>query len=451
MRSTFYNRIRELRAQAIFLGVKDGMHPEKIKEISITNEGAILCSLSTLIIAAFVQVWVHIPAISVILLVIAGLYLVVLALHAWRKYLFTKIYFSVVVNGAVCWTATSLGYGSGVHYLYFVLIFGVVLVTDIRFPQLRMVLISVPIIMLGISLLINYVYPNAYGLSIETQHQIRYLIFPLAMMCTLGLGISFSANTKKQNEYVALITATLAEQNEALLHTNNQLDEFVYRVSSDLRAPLASVLGLIEVIRSERELEKIHAYFDMQEASVQHLDVFIVDLLQISRNARTELAQDEISFSSLIHEIQQEYTYLPQANNIQKRVHIQQKAPFVSDRQRIRTILSNLISNGMHYWDSEKALHYIEITGEINERGATIMVHDNGKGIDKAHLPHLFSMFFKVNPHPKSSGLGLFLVRATLEKLGGSIEVESVAGEFTTFKLFIPNARFGSYAAAKTK
>lgn len=232
----------------------------------------------------------------------------------------------------------------------------------------------------------------------------------------------------------------LEESNDKLKKTNTELDRFVYSVSHDLRAPLASILGLIEFTASETSDGEVLQNLSMMKDSIEKLDVFILDILDYSRNARLEVKKTPISFSSLLIDIRNSLKFISTGNtSAEIRINIEEDGTFSSDKSRISIILNNLISNAVRYYDPARPNPYVEVTVVARADGALISVKDNGTGIHEDYHPHIFNMFYRVSEKSKGSGLGLYLVKETVEKLNGDIQFTSVPGTGTEFKIYIPN------------
>jgi PAS domain S-box-containing protein len=231
------------------------------------------------------------------------------------------------------------------------------------------------------------------------------------------------------------------QQNQALKKLNEELDSLIYRVSHDLRAPIASVLGLINVARMEEDIQKTRAYFDLQEKSLNKLDNFIRDILIYSRNNRQEVEVEEIDFSSLLEQAFCQHSFAEHAHLITKQINIQQTEGFYSDKNRLEVILNNLISNAIRYSATDKQQASIHVDVEVYTHAAYIRIQDNGQGIQKEHLGKIFNMFYRASDRAKGSGLGLYLVQETVRVLKGEIRVESVYKQGSLFEVKIPNLK----------
>jgi len=217
------------------------------------------------------------------------------------------------------------------------------------------------------------------------------------------------------------------------------LDRFVYSASHDLRAPLTSLLGLIQLTKMEDDPEQIKKFLSLQEKSIYKLDNFIQDIVNVSKNVRTEVRQDEIDFHKLIEGIFDQLDYMDHARQINKKIELQQQSSFFSDQYRMSIILNNLLSNAIRYAVPHRKNAYINVRVEIKQGEALLKIEDNGRGIADEHLEKIFEMFFRTDNDNAGSGLGLYIVKETLDKLGGQITVSSTLGKGTTFTIKIPS------------
>jgi signal transduction histidine kinase len=229
----------------------------------------------------------------------------------------------------------------------------------------------------------------------------------------------------------------LQRTNHELSKRNTELDNFVYSVSHDLRAPIASVLGLINLAKKDIDLHMKDMYLDMIHKSALQQDHFIKEILDQSRNSRLEVQREEILFETLIDETFNQLKFATTTGqSVEKVIQINQAQPFFSDRWRLKVILNNLLSNAIRYRNGRDPI--IKVNVDITEHAAKLAIEDNGKGIEKDHLPNIYKMFYRATDDGAGSGLGLYIVKETIEKLNGNINIESEVGRGTTVKFEIP-------------
>lgn len=246
-------------------------------------------------------------------------------------------------------------------------------------------------------------------------------------------GVVVDITEKKHSEEL------LKSKNEELKKINEELDRFVYSASHDLRAPLTSLLGLINIAQSDRYINGIAEHLELMKKSVLKLDSFIIDIINYSRNARLDLEVEEIDLAALVADTMDNLQYVTSTEKIEKRINIIQKVPLYSDSKRITILLNNLISNAIRYHNLILDNPYIEVKGKVTKKKVRIDVIDNGKGIGKQYLNNIFAMFFRASDDSKGSGLGLYIVKETVAKLNGKISVTSEVGEGSAFSIVIPN------------
>jgi signal transduction histidine kinase len=248
---------------------------------------------------------------------------------------------------------------------------------------------------------------------------------------------------KQRQDEVAKLEANeaLLLQNEELKKINKELDSFVYSVSHNLKAPLMSVLGLVNLAKMEDEKHGniFTSYFNMMERSIHKLDDTLKEILEYSRNARQELSVEKVDIRKIIDDNLERMQYLPGSELLKKNVQINETAPLFSDAYRISVIFNNLVSNAIKYADIHKENPFLNVITEINEEKAVFIIEDNGIGIAKEYLSKVFDMFFRATMQKEGAGLGLYIVKETVDKLHGKITIESEPRVGTSFKLEIPN------------
>ncbi len=220
---------------------------------------------------------------------------------------------------------------------------------------------------------------------------------------------------------------------------NLELDNFVYKVSHDLRAPLSSIMGLVNLVNHERGSDSVYEYIGMIENRIKQLDHFISDILSHSKNLKMDVIYSQINFRSIIDDCFSSLSYLPQTSQISKKINIE-GGDFYSDQWRISEILRNLISNAVKYYSTRRDESYIEIDIMVERTYASIYFGDNGIGITEDRLPKVFEMFYRATEMGEGSGIGLYIVKNAIERLGGVIRVKSEANKGTSFEITLPNA-----------
>ena len=238
-----------------------------------------------------------------------------------------------------------------------------------------------------------------------------------------------------------LSSEELLEANVELKKINTEMDRFVYSTSHDLRAPLLSILGLLNIIEKENTQYDLKGYLKLLRDSTVKLDRFISDIIDYSRNSRLEVMAEELDIGMVIEESFKHLNYLPGCSSLLKLINIDAQVKFYGDERRLSIIFNNLISNAIKYQNPDISDGCVNIEAEVTDKELIVEIEDNGLGIDKPYLAKIFDMFYRANPDAKGSGLGLYIVRETIDKLEGRISVSSVLGEGTKFTVHVPNLK----------
>ncbi|HPH82461.1 MAG TPA: HAMP domain-containing sensor histidine kinase [Flavobacteriales bacterium] len=263
----------------------------------------------------------------------------------------------------------------------------------------------------------------------------------------LIIGSYLKRHSFKKNREVAPIilpdvsgdsVSQLQEKNKELEKINFELDRFVYSASHDLRSPLTSVLGLLNLMREEVKDEGTFHLVALMEESILKLDNTIRDIVAYSRNNRTEIAFEPVRIKPIVDDVINNLRYLDTSEyKINDLIHVQDGSVFPSDRNRLQIILNNLLANAIRYrHPARKPQVFVE--SKLDGSQVEITVSDNGLGINDQHIDKIFDMFYRTSDTSAGSGLGLYIVKETIKKLNGSIEVSSRVNEGTTFKVVLP-------------
>ncbi len=257
----------------------------------------------------------------------------------------------------------------------------------------------------------------------------------------LPMAINYALRQHEHESNRARQEELLLHKNQELVKINKELDSFVYSISHNLRSPLSSVLGLVNIAKLDhgKSMQTVDQYFEMIEESVVKLDKTLQEILDYSLNIRTELDVQEIDLTTLVNASFNKMNYIKGSGDIRKSVEIQQSNPFYSDFHRLSIIFDNLISNSLRYSDQSKTKQSVSVKAAINPAFANIIITDNGIGIPEQHLSKVFNMFFKATDRSEGAGLGLYIVKEMVDKLKATINIESVRYEYTTVSLTIPN------------
>jgi signal transduction histidine kinase len=176
----------------------------------------------------------------------------------------------------------------------------------------------------------------------------------------------------------------------------------------------------------------------MMEDRLNILNKFISDIIDYSRNSRVEVVSEKILIKELVTEILGVLKNPTFHHTLKINIDAQEDLEINSDPSRLRVILNNLLHNAIKYADPSKENSMIWITASREGNACSIEIKDNGIGIATDLQPKIFEMFFRATSLSTGSGLGLYIVKESLEKLGGSIVFESLPGKGSTFRVTVP-------------
>jgi signal transduction histidine kinase len=252
------------------------------------------------------------------------------------------------------------------------------------------------------------------------------------------IGRAVSDFRKKELELTEQKTK-LESTNEQLNKTNSELDRFVYSVSHDISAPLKSIKGLVSLSRLENDVSSTQMYLDKIEASVNKLEGFVVEVLDHSRTSRKEVQMEPVQLGPFVFEILDNLKYLDNFNRISFSYDLHSKV-IRSDKFLLKVALGNLLSNAVKYQkryqghNPEIKIHSSTLNGH-----SYIEISDNGEGIADDYKDKIFEMFYRGTSSSSGSGLGLYIAREAVERMKGSITVETAFGKGSKFTLVFPS------------
>ena len=256
-----------------------------------------------------------------------------------------------------------------------------------------------------------------------------------------------SEEIQAQAEELQLSNQTVARINEGLeqmveVRTSElrqaykELDTFFYRSSHDFRRPLTTFMGLSEVAKITVKDEAALHLFEKVNETARSLDKMLIKLQSISDVGSLQLIYKEIFMNEIFSAA--ENTFRDELNAKDIRIVYEVKTPdvFYSYVALIKVIVDNLIENSIMFSDSGQV---IKMTAETDLNGLKITVTDTGWGIEEQYISQVFDMYFRAHERSRGNGLGLYIVKKVLEKLSGTIELQSTVGRGTTVTVFFPH------------
>lgn len=223
---------------------------------------------------------------------------------------------------------------------------------------------------------------------------------------------------------------------------NELKTRFVTIASHEFRTPLSTILSsasLIERYHDPADGEKRRKHIGRIKSSVNNLTHILNDFLSISKleEGKVSLCPADTELPHFVEEVLEEMSALTKENQTLRYDHTGTATQIHTDRQSLRNILINLISNAIKYSPEGKP---VEISSHLSNGHFTLAVRDHGMGIPAVDQPHLFTRFYRAHnaSNIQGTGLGLTIVRRYVDLLRGSIAFESEEGQGTEFTVTLP-------------
>lgn len=260
----------------------------------------------------------------------------------------------------------------------------------------------------------------------------------------ISVSCSFSPLHNNKQEYSG--TLLVAKNITALLNAKSQLQEkndelnlFVYKASHDLKSPVASMMALMDLHRGSGNAEEKEIYCEKIGDCISKLNVIMSDLLVLGRITYGELEFEKTSIKNVIDSILKSIEFVEGFKDIDLNIVIEDQAQFINTEKGLfQTILLNLIDNAVKYRQKGPERSFVNIHISSQGKGIIFKIEDNGIGIPETLQASIFKMFYRATSTSKGTGLGLYIVKTSVIKLGGTISFESTLGKGSTFKIYLP-------------
>lgn len=218
---------------------------------------------------------------------------------------------------------------------------------------------------------------------------------------------------------------------------NERLNTTLYKIVHDIQNPLSGIIGLIDLSKSESDINTLNEYLALIEEGSSDLSEFVKETL---KHISTSEESQSINVNSLLNKYLKTIEHNTKFQEIAIQLDIQQTGEFHTNAIEFQSILSNLISNSVKYCDPLKSEKFIAISFSSDSKKAILKVEDNGIGIKTDDIPKLTQLSYQVKKTTSAgAGLGLFMVKKSVDILGGSLKINSEYGVGSKFVIEIPN------------
>ena len=228
---------------------------------------------------------------------------------------------------------------------------------------------------------------------------------------------------------------------QELVKAKEIINEFVYSCSHSMRGPLKSIAGLVNLLHQTSNTTKEEAcvYLNLISQSVEKMEILLGRLEQFLENSKKELTCEPINIKKMIEGVLQEFHQQMRFRNIHLIQHLDQTGYFYSDLHRFRLILFHLLANAIVFSDDHKETKTIEIIVKATSESCSIQMADNGIGMMNEIQNKIFDLFYRGSEKSTGSGVGLYIVKEVLIRMGGSISVNSAPRLGSNFFVWVPN------------
>jgi len=240
------------------------------------------------------------------------------------------------------------------------------------------------------------------------------------------------------------VVAVLRDQT-ALRRLMTVRRDFVANVSHELRTPVTAIQGYAEtLLRGKTDAETSRQFLEIVHRQAQRIGALVEQLLALSEleaRGRDEIAKEKVGIAPVAAHVAEAVRVRAEQRKVAIAVDVPEGLAAVADPDGLERAVINLVDNAIKYGkDGGK----VTISGERRDGAVTVVVADDGPGIDPAHLPRLFERFYRVDPGRSRShggaGLGLSIVKHLVESMDGTIEVTSEPGKGARFAVTLPAA-----------
>ena len=289
---------------------------------------------------------------------------------------------------------------------------------------------------------------------IQRQRSLNIAIGVIAVLACLLIFVLYQSNKVKKrvnqalsdaknfielknielDKKVAEKTADLEVANDSLSKVNEELDNFIYKTSHDIRGPLASLKGICNVALMDVKDPVAVSYLEKLDITAENLNTILTRLLIINQINNSSVKPEPINFDFIIEEVMllEKKRGLPPRLKVKK--YIQEGVEFYCDKEFIRIILENLIDNAIKFYnDSDRVEPFVEVRIEEENREMKIRVIDNGIGISEAKPDKIFQMFSRASERSSTGGIGLYITKTACEKIGGQVGLRTTPEGYTEF------------------
>jgi signal transduction histidine kinase len=219
------------------------------------------------------------------------------------------------------------------------------------------------------------------------------------------------------------------------------IGQFITSCSHTMRGPLKSITGLVNLLQNSENYspKDVAMFLNLIGSTINKMERTLDELEHFLENSKRKIKLKPVDCREMLNTVVRQYEDEIHARQIKINLDIQQKIPFSSDVARLRIILSNLLSNAIQFRDVNKKIQTISISVKVTAQTCILSIEDNGVGVDKENHAKIFQLFFRATERSSGAGIGLYVVKEAVEKMGGKINLHSTPGKGSVFTVTLLN------------
>jgi PAS domain S-box-containing protein len=288
--------------------------------------------------------------------------------------------------------------------------------------------------------LTQYVSNILRGEKDNKCHQFRIIRKDKSLLW-IELLLNLITDEQQRPLYIVLVVKDIDEAKKTelqLAYKKKELDTFIYRSSHDLRGPITTLLGLADVALLDATDESSQEYFrDFHQVALK-MEQTLDNLMAVTRIKENKITYTEVDPMSLVYAHLKSRHLEKFVKNAHLEVNISPDYHYCTDEALLNIILSHLLDNAFVFAKPETQTA-VSVDFSIKNGSICLKVSDNGIGITHEDMPFVFDLYFRGKNTQRGSGIGLYLVKSAIDKLNGTIGIESLPGKGTVVNITIPN------------
>lgn len=233
-------------------------------------------------------------------------------------------------------------------------------------------------------------------------------------------------------------TAKIKDTIQKLQQTNKDLDTFTYKTSHDLKGPISRIKGILALARFENPEAQTDRYLNLIEKTTKEMDILLGKLTQVHNIYNSKIDYTTIDIPTVFKEVMEKISPLVEQSKFKFHFDLKNEGELKTDEKMLELILLNLLENALIYSDKNKDQQEIKLSTIRKGSSFFLSIEDNGVGIPEKQMPKIFEMFYRGSEKSIGNGLGLYLVKVAVEKIGGKLKCESEEFKFTRFTIEFP-------------